>query len=399
MTSATNPPQNPPKKAATLAYFAALVGLGLSGVSLGPTLPGLAQQTQSAIGAISILFTSRSVGGLVGSLGVAKLYDRLPGHRVLAAMLGLGAVSLFFVPLISQLWLLAAVMVLLGMAEASMDVGGNALLIWLFKEKAAPYLNGLHLMFGLGATLSSILVARVLIWTGGISWVYWGIGLAFVPIAIAVVRLPSPSKPVESDQHERPKASGFTTAFFILFFYAYVAAEVTYGGWIYSFVLHRGVASEVTAAYLTSSFWLALMLGRLISIPLSARLKLSTIMAWNFLGAFASMLVIIFGQNSLNLLFAGTLGLGLSFASMFPVMIAYANQHIPVDGRVTGWFMAGASAGGMTVPWLVGQFFEPVGPHMLFWIMLVVITLSLIAFIILNRKSVSQEKLLPVEAK
>lgn len=398
MTPSILSPQDSPKKVA-LAYFAALLGLGLSGASLGPTLPGLAEQTQSALAAVSILFTGRAVGGLLGALWVAKLYDCLSGHRVLAGVLVLGAVTLLVTPLISQLWLLAAIMLLLGIAESSMDVGGNTLLLWQFKQKSAPYLSGLHLMFALGAALSSLLVARVLALTGGIRWVYWGIGLAFLPIAIALTRLPSPAKPAGSGPQSGNGASARTIVFFVLFFYAYVAAEVTYGGWIYSFALHRRVAGEVTAAYLTSVFWFALMLGRLVSIPLAARLKLSTAMRWNFLGAFASLLVVIAGQNNLNLLFLGTFGLGLSFASMFPGMIAYANQHIPVDGRVTGWFMAGSSLGGMTIPWLVGQLFEPVGPQVVPWIVLAVVAVSLIAFLTLYRKSTSRKELLPAEAK
>jgi hypothetical protein len=34
-----------------------------------------------------------------------------------------------------------------------------------------------------------------------------------------------------------------------------------------------------------------------------------------------------------------------------------------MTGGITGLFLVGSSLGGMTVPWLIGQFFESVGPR------------------------------------
>jgi len=53
--------------AATLAYYVGFIALGLTTASLGPTLPGLAEQTQTRLGEISFLFTARSFGYLLGS--------------------------------------------------------------------------------------------------------------------------------------------------------------------------------------------------------------------------------------------------------------------------------------------------------------------------------------------
>ena len=50
---------------------------------IGPTLPGLAENTNTQLGQISILFSARSVGFLIGALAGGRIYDRLPGHPVL----------------------------------------------------------------------------------------------------------------------------------------------------------------------------------------------------------------------------------------------------------------------------------------------------------------------------
>ena len=66
-------PADPGKFSKTAAYYATFIGLGLTSASLGPTLPGLAEQTRTNIGEISFLFTARSLGYLLGSLRGGRL--------------------------------------------------------------------------------------------------------------------------------------------------------------------------------------------------------------------------------------------------------------------------------------------------------------------------------------
>jgi hypothetical protein len=44
-------------------------------------------------------------------------------------------------------------------------------------------------------------------------------------------------------------------------------------------------------------------------------------------------------------------------------MLAFAGRHISITGRITGWLFVTAGAGGMTLPWLIGQLFESIGPR------------------------------------
>jgi hypothetical protein len=48
-------------------------------------------------------------------------------------------------------------------------------------------------------------------------------------------------------------------------------------------------------------------------------------------------------------------------------MLAFAERRIRITGKITGFFMVGASSGGMALPWLIGQLFEPVGPQVAIW--------------------------------
>ncbi|MEX1018762.1 MAG: hypothetical protein WDZ49_03845, partial [Litorilinea sp.] len=71
----------------TLAYYFAFVALGLATAAVGPTLPGLSAQTATPLAVVSIIFTTQSAGYIVGSLIGGQVYDRVPGHPVLALAL------------------------------------------------------------------------------------------------------------------------------------------------------------------------------------------------------------------------------------------------------------------------------------------------------------------------
>jgi fucose permease len=62
-------------------------------------------------------------------------------------------------------------------------------------------------------------------------------------------------------------------------------------------------------------------------------------------------------------LWLGAILFGFGMAAVFPTMVTYASSLMPITGRVTSWFFVGASLGGMTTPWVIGQLFQPVGPQ------------------------------------
>jgi len=81
----------------------------------------------------------------------------------------------------------------------------------------------------------------------------------------------------------------------------------------------------------------------------------------------------------------GTIGAGISVASIFPVTLALAQRRVAITASVTGWFFAGAGAGGMFLPWLIGQLFESVGPQVAMYGMVVDILVALAVLALLVR--------------
>ena len=355
----------------TAGYFAGFVALGMVTAMLGPTLPGLAEQTNTRVEGISFLFMANALGYLVGSFVGGRLFDRVAGHPVMAGTLALMIAALAVIPAIPALWLLAAVWLLVGLGGGAFDVGGNTLLVWMHGSRVGPYMNGLHFFFGVGSFLSPLLVARTLIWSGGIHWTYWILALLLVPVAVWVARQPSPAA-----RHERaatpgseptvfsaPGREGLLVVLIALLLALYVGAEVAFGGWIYSYALAQGLGSVASAAYLTSAFWGGLTAGRLLSIPLAVRVRPRFVILGDLLGCILSVAVVLAWPRSLVALWLGAVGLGVSMASVFPSAITLAERRVRITGQVTAWFLVGGSLGGMILPWLIGQLFESVGPQ------------------------------------
>jgi fucose permease len=74
-------------------------------------------------------------------------------------------------------------------------------------------------------------------------------------------------------------------------------------------------------------------------------------------------------------------------ASVFPATLTLAERRMTITGRVTGWFFVGASLGGMTLPWLIGQLFESVGPQVTMLILFADLIIALGVYTVLIRYS------------
>jgi len=370
----------------TIGYYTAFAALGMVGASLGPTLPGLAEHTQTQLSEISFLFTARSLGFLLGSFFGGRLYDRSPGHPLMAVVLIIMAVMMALAPLISLLWLLVAALLIMGVAEGTLDVGGNTLLIWVHRHKVGPFMNGLHFFFGAGAFLSPIIIAQTVLISDDITWAYWVLASLMLPVIVWLLRLPSPTVQAVSKDDPVRQTDRLLVALIALFFFLYTGAEISFGGWIFTYAMALGLSGETAAAYLTSAFWGAITLGRLLTIPVAARLRPRSILLGGLVGCLVSVGIILLWSNALAATWLGTLGLGFSMASIFPTTLSLAERRLTITGRVSGWFFAGASAGGMTLPWLIGQLFEPIGPQVMMFAIVVdlIIALGIFAVLILH---------------
>lgn len=346
------------------AYYATYVLLGLMLTSIGPSLDALRDQSGSTTEAIALLFAANSLGYIAGSLLAGRLYGRFVGHRVLTGALLMLAGATLTVPGLDSLGLLLVAFAVIGIPLGVIDVGGNTLLVWLFRGDVPPYMNALHLSFGVGAFIGPLVFDRFAVATGNAASTFWLFAALMVPVALWLARLPSPDSPGAA----RPAADGrsvlrrhaWLIGLIALFFFMHMGGEMAFGGWIYTYA-DEATGSETTARLINSMFWGGLVVGRLVAIPLALRLSPRAMLQLDLLGAVASLALLVALPDSIPALWIGTIGFGFSIASMVASSFNLAERAMPITSQVSAAFLVGGSLGAMTLPWLAGQLIAPFG--------------------------------------
>ncbi len=354
-------PANPGALAATMAYFATFIAQGMIAGVFGPALPNLVAQVGAPLSALSWLFAARALGSLATSTQGGRLYDRLPGHPMMAGALLGCALLLALLPLANSLWLLVALVALLGAGIGVTNLGANTLISWVHQERVGPYMNALHFFFGLGSFLSPLIVAWMTTAGGNSAPAFWVLALLMIPAAGWLLWVPSPRGAAAIGDGAQGPIDRRLVALFVVFFLFYVGAEVGFGSWVYSYAVGMSLGDAATGAYLTSAFWGALTAGRLLSVPLAGRVRPRVILGADLGGALVGIGIILIWSDSLSALWVGTLLCGFSMASVFPIALTFVQRRIPVTGQVTGYFLVGAMGGSILVPWLIGALIEPLG--------------------------------------
>ncbi len=267
-----------------------------------------------------------------------------------------------------------------------MDLGGNIMLIWAFHKKSGPYLNGLHFSFGVGAVTAPLLVAFTLQAGYAASYAYWIVALLSIPSIFWILGRPSPENPrkTETATSSTPRAE-MSIWLLVGFFFLYGGGEVSIAGWIHTYGIKHNLMPETRAAYLTSSFWGLFTLGRLIAIPLTLRFRSYQLIRIQLSGAAVFLAILMLSPPNEIITWGCTMLIGLCMSSVFPLAMTYFERFTGGSGQLTSWFFVGASAGSMTIPWLIGQFFESVGPNFFTAFVLICITAATLIMIYISR--------------
>ncbi len=385
----------------TAGYYLLFTSLGFGMGITGPALPSLASQTLSTLGQIGLMLLFSSFGFTAGTLIGGRLFDRTrAGHRVLGACLLLAAMMLAAFPLAGSLAVLLLLAFLSGVPNGMINTGANTLLMWTHGEKSGPFINGMHFFFGLGAFLAPTLYAQILNAGGTYRHAYWILAGIAVPIAVFMAlqaRHPEhPHQEAAAGSSNRRDIAQYLPLILsaMLFLFFYVGAEVTFANWIYTYTTTLNLANATRAAYLSSSFWLAFTIGRLISIPAAARFKSEQV-----LGLALGACLLITGLMSLNpgsttLLWACTTGLGLFMAPVWPTGYNLAGQSVKLTATISSIILLGDSLGGMVLPSLTGQVVEHFGAPVMTWLVfgsLAGNALMLLAILRLRRRAGCQQ--------
>lgn len=326
-----------------------LIGMVVS--AYGPLLQILAHRFEVSLPVAGGVLSAHFAGALVGVIGSMRATERFPNRHVMVAALGFLAVGCALVAL-APVWpvMLAAVFVL-GVGFGALDIGLNQIVAHSEGARRTAVLNAVNGAFGIGAVLGPILVA--LFGEHHFVFLYAGGAVLAVGLMREGSRIPGRLPVAPKSVARRPTA---LVVIFVVAFALYVGTEAGVGGWSTSHLRSLGLGAA-SAAALTSGFWLALGLGRLLIALLPSRIPESAIVTTaSALGALA-LLAAISGWAA-PIAYVVT---GLVIAPIFPTGIVWLARLLPGDSRATSWLFPGAMLGGAVIPAAIGFVIARVG--------------------------------------
>ena len=352
-----------------LAYVA-FVALGMPVSLMGVAWPTLRAELSLPLDALGLLFISSTIGYLISSFIIARLISRFGIGSLLVFSCLLSAVA-FIGYTIAPSWAIIIIMGAFGgFGSGVMDAGLNT---YLAAEYNEGQMQWLHASFGIGATLSPlIMTASLALFT---SWrpAYIFVSIVMVIMAICFVfTLSAWKRPkrhstgaAESEATELGLMDYHTSLWktllrmitwvSILLFLLYTGAEYTLGSWTYTlFTEGRGVSPQLAGLW-AGGFWATFTIGRILAGLYAHRIRLNTMMN----AAFGLALVgsLLFWWNPIAWVgVAGVFIVGFAMAPIFPGLVSSTGQRVGPHhaGNTIGIQISAAGLGGALLPSLAG---------------------------------------------
>jgi fucose permease len=231
----------------------------------------------------------------------------------------------------------------------------NLLVVELVSHGQAAALNILNFSWTVGALAGPFLIAALLKPVGLRGFLLL-VGACTLAIAL-VEAVAFPKGHVVSASTRRGKLAPSGRMVFALvtffFLFLYVGIENGFAGWVSTFSMRSQHTSEKTTAIVQSSFWAALLLGRL-AAPLLLRMLREGSLILGGLALAAAGIVMAIASPSIAVLAVGVVLSGFGLSAIFPTAIAIFAEWFGTGGA--GSIVLGCCGlGGAVIPWLVGE--------------------------------------------
>ncbi len=374
-----------PRAAQTLLYFAGFIVLGLVDGGIGPSLSTFAGNAGVSLAEISGMFAAMALGRLCGSAIAGRVYGRMNGHHALGLGFGLTAASAAAITFLPEFIVVVAGAFMLGMFSSTVDVGSNTLIQWAHGERVGPFMNGLHLAFGVGGALAPVLIAASLLASGQVRVAWLAIAALNAAMMAAALLIRPPTTPALHASTALVPVPRATLALIGFLFFIYAGCEATLFVWTADYGVAIGFERTGAATALATTYWLSFMAGRLLAIPASHRFPVRTVT----LGAFGLAIVagLAFGLSGGQSvwLWLAVCGVGIGTGPIFPNALAFAGERLGATAGVTGYVFVLGSLGAMLWPWLAGQLFESTHGAVIPWMVFGFVTATAVLFVVFDR--------------
>jgi len=338
-------------RVAFVAIAAIFFLMGVLASAYGPLLEHLSRRFDVTLAVAGGALSTHFAGALLGVLASMRAMQRVSSRIFVPASLTLLGLGCAGVALASSWPAFLAGVLVIGLGFGALDIGCNQLVAHSEGERRTASLNALNGTFGIGAVAGPILVSTVgrthmaLLYGGAAA-----VAFALWPLVTGISgRLPFTLSRATG-------RSGLLLVIFMSAFALYVGIETGIGGWMPSHLESIGLPS-LAAATVTSGFWLALAVGRLLAALIPARVPENAVVITGTAAAAVALLFALIPAVAPVAYIAA----GLAIAPIFPTGIVWLAKLRPGDARATSWLFPAAMVGGAIIPGGIGAVIARLG--------------------------------------
>ena len=373
---------------------AGLFTFGVMTSFLGATLPELSARSGFDLARSGTLFSFLYLPQVPMVFLAGPLIDRFGKKLVLAAGFLCSAAALVGMAYAPSYAVLGALLVMLGLGGSSAMAAANTLIPDLYPENPSSALNLGGIFFGVGAVFFPWLVALMARRLGLVATLWFIALLVGLVAVVALAQKFPPASMAGGFDWDQAMSVAINPAVIILacvlFFYS--ALEISTAGWIRTFLEKDLAASSESSKIILASFWIMMMLGRLIASQVVKRVRGPQLLLGCSVGAIAGLLLMALAPN-VWMATAGIILCGLCYAPVFPTTAGTASTYFSrIFGTVFGMLMTLALLSGAVVPPAIGYVAQHQSVRAGIWILAGIAVLLLITQGIFN--SYERRKLL-----
>jgi fucose permease len=382
-------------KVILLLAFLLYLLFGMFTGAVGPVLGELAQQTSSTLAAIGGVVTFLFLGSLIAQIAAGPLTDRLGEKPVLLVsilVLSAGIIGLTSAQALAMMFVLA---LLTGLGQGGVDMVANLVVADAAPKNSTSALNLLHFFFGLGAFVGPALVALAIGGLGTGLIVHRGVAACFVLLALAILWL-LPGRPAHAavQQSSTGGTSGGPSVYVSPLVWlmgglllVYVGVEFSLGSWIPSYTRITTGATAANGAWITSLYWAALAIGRLVAAPISRRLSRIRLLSAALAGSLLGGIGLLVSHTMILPTVFFLLWISFSYGTVYPTTISLATASFQNDkGKAVGVLVAMGTMGGIALPWIAGLILDRLSSLAYLWLVLLLIAILVVVVFLIGRR-------------
>lgn len=363
--------------------FIAYLAMGVYLTLIGSVLPAIKAEYQISYQVGGWMMSAQQIGYLVAGIAASLIAGKI-GVKVTYLSFGvLAFIGLALMMVTGNPVVLLFAMLLTGLCKGCTANFGNQITSTLSNNDSS-LLNLSQAFFAIGTCLAPIITMLC-----GTSW-----RTAFaITIAMGVITFLhglrteiGPEAFHQESNNGKPDLRFFKKGIFwicCLLLMCYLAFEASVMGWLVTFFVDSGAATETTAQLLATALWVAVLIGRFASAWFATRFRPEHMIVVMTIGVAACFSIMMF-SHTLVPMAAATFGLGLFMAGMYGTTLGGSDNLIGQYPMCMGMFIVIPGIGSAITQSAIGTLADQAGIRggMYFlYILLAILILSTILFL------------------